>query len=100
MTRSAITRTLALWRSLARQFRRDETGAWFLWLLLGLALNIAAYLLMPKPKTAKPEAAKDMDNPTAEAGRPIPVVFGTITVKGLNVLDFRDKNKETYKVRV
>lgn len=100
MTRRKIIRTIARWRSLAHQFWRDEAGAWFLWLLVGLALNIVAYLLMPKPKTAKPEAAKDMDNPTAEAGRPIPVVMGTITVKGLNVLDFRDKNKNTYKVRV
>ena len=64
---------------------------WFLTLLIGLALNIIAYLLMPKPKPPKPPEAKDMDNPTAEAGRPIPVVFGVITVKGLNILWFGDK---------
>lgn len=94
-----MRRRIGIGRELAREFAKDEVGAWFIWLLVGLALNILAYLLMPRPKTAKPEAAKDMDNPTAEAGRPLPVVFGTITVKGLNVLDFRDKNKHTYKVR-
>ena len=82
------------------QFWADENGAWFLALLIGLALNIIAYLLMPRPKTDKPEAAKDLEDPTAEAGRPIPVVFGTITVKGLNVLWFGDKNMRTHKVDV
>lgn len=87
-------------RLMAAQFWADERGAWFLALLIGLALNIIAYLLLPKPKTAKPEAAKDLDDPTAEAGRPIPVVFGTITVKGLNVLWFGDKNMRTFSVSV
>ncbi len=66
--------------------------AWWLVLLVALALNVVAYLIMPKPKTSKPEAAKDMENPTADAGRPIPVVFGTLTVKGLNVLWYGDKS--------
>lgn len=66
--------------------------AWWITLLIALALNVVAYLIMPKPKTSKPEAAKDMDNPTADAGRPVPVVFGTITVKGLNVLWYGEKS--------
>lgn len=61
-------------------------------LLIGLALNIVGYMLMPKPKTVKPDGAKDMDAPTADAGRPVPVVFGTITVRGLNVLWYGDKS--------
>lgn len=56
-------------------------------------------LLTPKPKTPKPEAVKDLEDPTAEAGRPIPVVFGTITVKGLNVIWFGNKALRTYKVK-
>lgn len=68
--------------------------AWFIALLIGLALNIIAYLIMPKPKQPKPEAAKDMDDPTAESGRPVPVVFGTITVKGGNILWFGEKSLE------
>jgi hypothetical protein len=71
--------------------------AWWIALLIGLALNIIAYLIMPKPKQPKPEAAKDMDNPTAESGRPIPVVFGTITVKGGNILWFGEKTLHEYE---
>jgi hypothetical protein len=69
-------------------------------LLVGLALNIVAYLIMPKPKKPKPPAAKDMESPTAEAGRPIPVLFGTVTQKGMNILWFGDKRTHEYQARV
>jgi hypothetical protein len=84
---------------IVRKFWGDETGAWFVALLIGLVLNIVAYLIMPKPKTEKPEAAKDLDDPVAEAGKPLPVLFGTMTVKGLNCLWYGDKNMLTKKVR-
>ena len=74
--------------------------AWFIPLLVGLVLNIAAYLLMPKPKAPKPEAAKDMDNPKAEAGRPVPVLWGTMTIKGLNIMWYGDKSKHEYEVEL
>lgn len=83
---------------LARRFWRDETGAWFIPLLLAIVFNVVAYLLMPKPKREQPPEAQDLDNPVAEAGKPIPVVFGTVTVKGLNVLWYGDKNKVTFTV--
>lgn len=72
------------------------------WLLLAFtvvsfALNL---LLAPKIKAPKPDAATDLEDPVAEAGRPIPVVFGTVTVKGLNVLWFGDKRVKTIKVSV
>jgi len=67
-------------------------------LAIFLVLQVVSYLLMPKPKVPKPEAAKDMDNPTAEAGREIPVVFGTVTIKGLNILDYGDKSISTFQV--
>jgi len=72
--------------------------AWFIPLLLAIIFNVIAYLLAPKPKKQKPPEAKDLDNPSADAGRPIPVIFGTVTIKGLNVLWFGDKSKETKKV--
>lgn len=68
-------------------------------LLVGIALNIIAYLIMPKPKQAKPEAAKEMDSPTAEAGREIPVVFGTMLIKDPNCLDFCDKYVREYEIK-
>ena len=72
--------------------------AWFVTLLITIAINIAAYLLTPKPKTAKPEAAQDLEQPTADAGRPIPVIFGTVTVKGVNVLWSGTPTKDEYEI--
>jgi len=59
-------------------------------LVIGLALAALSYVLMPKPQQEKPPAAMDLEAPTAEAGRTIPVVFGTMRVKGLNVLWYGD----------
>jgi hypothetical protein len=66
--------------------------AWFLNLLLGVGLNIVAYLIMPKPKPPKPESVKDLDDPTAGTGRPLPVVFGSMRVQGLNILWYGEKS--------
>jgi len=63
----------------------------FVQLLIGIALNVIAYLLAPKPKKEKPPEVEDIDDPVAEAGKPIPVPFGTITIKGLNILWFGNK---------
>lgn len=73
--------------------------AFFVQILVALVLNIVAYLLLPGPKKQKGPAAQDLENPTAEAGRPIPVVFGTVTVKGGNVLWFGNKSTRTVKLR-
>ena len=68
-------------------------------LIIGLALNIIAYLLAPKPKAAKPDAARDFEAPTAEAGRPVPVIFGDVTIKGANVLWYGDIRTKTHKIK-
>lgn len=73
--------------------------AWWLIIIAAVASVALSLLLAPKIKTPKPEAAKDLEDPTAEAGRPIPVVFGTVTVKGLNVLWYGDKSFKTSKVK-
>lgn len=67
-------------------------------LLVGLALQVLGYLLIPKPKGPKPEDVKDLENPTAEAGRPIPVVFGQLEVTGVNIILFSEKVTKTFKV--
>lgn len=72
---------------------------WFIPLLVALVINVVSYMMMPKPKAPKPAAARDMDDPTAEAGRPFPVVFGTVTVKGLNVIWHGEKRVRTYQVK-
>ena len=66
---------------------------------IAIALALLAYMLAPKPKQPKPPAAADMDAPTADAGRPINVPFGTITVKGVNIIGYWDKQVRQYKVK-
>lgn len=67
-------------------------------LFVGFVLNVISYLLQPKPKQPKPGPAQDMEAPTADAGRPLPVLFGTMTIKGTNVLWYGDKQSYTYKI--
>ena len=47
---------------------------------------LVATALAPKPAAPKPSTLEDFDAPTAEEGRPIPVVFGTVTITGANVI--------------
>lgn len=72
--------------------------AWFIPLLISVALSVVSYLLMPKPKAAKPTAAKEMDGPTSEAGREILVPFGTIMIKSPNCLWWGEKSMSQYDV--
>lgn len=61
-------------------------------LLASLVIKAVAYAIMPRPKTDQDEATKDWPNPTAEGGRPIPVVLGgDITISSPNVLWFGEK---------
>lgn len=73
--------------------------AWFVSLLIGLVINVVAYLIMPKPKQPKPAEVKDMDSPTNSTGSPIPVMWGSNRVKGLNILYTANKTtvKRTYR---
>jgi len=71
---------------------------WLIQFAIALAMAVLSYLLAPKPKQPKPEAAKDLENPTAEAGLPIPVVFGTVTLKSPNCLWYGQKSINEYKV--
>lgn len=71
---------------------------WLVALLISVAMNIISYLIAPKPKTSKPDAAKEMDDPVAEAGMEVPVIFGTLTKKQPNILWFGDKTMRTYKI--
>ncbi len=57
-------------------------------LVIGLVLSAISYALSPRPKLEKPQAAglDEFALPTAEEGRPIPVVFGTVLITGANVV--------------
>jgi hypothetical protein len=69
-------------------------------LVLGLAMLIIGYLIMPK-KQQKQEI-QPLEAPTSEAGKPIPVLFGEMTIKSGNFLWWGDaghatKTKKTKK---
>lgn len=66
-------------------------------LAVSVALSVLAAIILPKPKQEKPEA-QDLQEPKAEAGKPIPVVFGTKKVQGLNILWYGEKTTRKYDV--
>lgn len=68
-------------------------------LIIGVVMLIGAYIFAPKPKQPKPPSLDDLEAPTSEAGRPIPVIMGSVTIKGLNVLYSGDKSRKTRKVK-
>ena len=55
-----------------------------------VASVLISQALAPKPPQPKPAALEDFDAPTAEEGRAIPVVFGTVWVTGPNVIWYGD----------
>jgi hypothetical protein len=59
-------------------------------ILVLVASALLSIALAPKPPAPKPAALDDFDAPVAQEGRPIPVVFGTVTITGSNVLWYGD----------
>ncbi|MCP3868315.1 MAG: hypothetical protein GY703_09525 [Gammaproteobacteria bacterium] len=51
-----------------------------------VATLVLGYLLTPKPKSQTPQPSSDIDAPTAEEGREIPVLFGTRDIRGANIV--------------
>ena len=63
--------------------------AWVYALYFVVALVIS-YSLTPKPQNAKPAGLAEIQVPTAEVGREIPVLFGTRDLTGPNVVWYGD----------
>jgi hypothetical protein len=55
-----------------------------------IVTTLIQYALAPKPPKPRPAGLQDIEAPTAEEGRPIPVVFGTVLVKSPNVVWYGD----------
>lgn len=66
-------------------------------LLIGFGSLLLGYMLTPQPKQPKPPAVEDLEEPTSEAGRPIPVPVGSVEITGLNLLSSADKSIVTRK---
>lgn len=58
---------------------------------------ILSYALAPKPMEPPKPSLEDFDFPTAEEGRPIPVVFGTVWISGPNILWYGDLDTQAVK---
>ena len=72
----------------------------FMNLLVSLVMMVISYaiqmILMPRPEN-NDAVVGDMDIPTAEDGKTIPVVFGTILLKDSNIIDYFDAQAEAIK---
>jgi hypothetical protein len=66
-------------------------------LLIGLALNILAALLMPQPEQEQPEI-QELEDPTSEPGKPVPVVFGEVLIKAPNLLEWQNNGWRERKI--
>lgn len=62
----------------------------FVQLLVYLVSSYISYRLTPKPQVVNAEASTDYQAPTAEEGRPVPVVFGTVWLQSPNVVWYGD----------
>lgn len=62
---------------------------WWYVAVFVVALAVS-YAMMPKPQSQPPAGLGDIQAPTAEEGREIPVLFGTRDIKGPNVVWYGD----------
>ena len=63
-------------------------------LILSVASTILSALMQPRPLPPIAASLSDFQVPTAEEGRPVPVIFGTVLIKGANVIWYGDLKKE------
>jgi len=67
-------------------------------LAIGIALMAVGFLLTPRPKVRSGATGpSDFKTPKANAGDPIPVIFGTVTIFEPNILWEGDSKTETYQ---
>lgn len=58
---------------------------WWYLVVFALAL-VVSYSMMPKPESRPPAGLDEIQAPTAEVGREIPVLFGRRKLEGPNVV--------------
>lgn len=71
----------------------------FLYIAVLIVSAFISAALAPKPPKPKPAALSDFDIPTADEGRPIPVIFGTNIVTGPNVIWYGDLSTRPIKAK-
>lgn len=73
---------------------------WVVALIVSVAINVAAMIITPKPKAPKPEAVEQAESPTADAGKPMPVLFGKARISETNIIGWWDKATRQYEIKV
>lgn len=71
----------------------------FIQFLIALAIAVVSYMMTPKPKQPN-TPTRDIEYPTAEAGRPITRITGEITIKSPNILYYGEKDISEGKVKI
>lgn len=61
-------------------------------LVVSVGMQIAGYMLTGRPEKPKKPFLSDFKDPTTDSSRPVPAVFGTVMVSGLNILWKGDKD--------
>jgi hypothetical protein len=69
---------------------------WF-YIVVLVIVAIVAVACQPRTPEPKPPTLTDIEVPTAEEGRPIPVVFGTYLVQSPNVVWYGDLSYKKIK---
>lgn len=59
---------------------------WIIYIVVAIVMSLVSAALTPRPKSAGQQSPQTIDVPTVDAGRSIPVVFGTVRVKSPNLL--------------
>ena len=67
------------------------------YLVVLIVSSLISAALAPKPPEPKPATLTDVEVPTAEEGRPIPVVFGVVMLRGANVVWYGDLEADPIK---
>lgn len=58
----------------------------FVYFVILVVAAVISHAMRPKPPEPKPAALDELGVPTAEEGRPIPVVFGMVLIQSPNVV--------------
>ncbi len=85
------------WSSASKRRHPDapQEAFWFT-LLLFVVSVVLSELLRPKPniEDARPKGLGDFRFPTATEDRPVPLLVGTVKIKGANVVDYGDLEQD------
>lgn len=69
----------------------------WIYLIIMIIMIILAVALAPKPKSSKPPSLQDFDVPTAEDGREVIDVMGTVWIDDPNVIWYGDLSTQPIK---